>query len=525
MCDKLENSNTTKRGGPDVRPLYSFLPISLLVSAFFSMPARAASCESLGSLALPQTTITSAQSVSAGRFQPPSSPGPTPFRNLPAFCRVVATLKPANDSDIKIEVWMPAEGWNGKFQATGNGGWSGAVNHGALARALALGYAAAGTDTGHSGGRGEFALGHPEKLIDFGYRAVHEMTVKAKAIIAAYYGNGPRLSYWVGCSSGGKQGLKEAQQYPADYDGILAGAPANYWTHLMVGDLWVSQTTLKDPAAYIPKEKYPALHKAALAACDALDGVTDGLIENPMRCRFDPAVLACKDGDSPACLTTPQVESARKIYSGPVNPRTKKQIFPGLEPGSELGWGPLAGGPHPFQIADDHFKYVVFKDPNWDFRTLNLDSHVALTDKIDKGTLNAINPDLRKFLGRGGKMILYHGWNDQLIAPRNTVNYYESMVAKSGGAAKVSQSIRLFMAPGMAHCAGGEGPNTFDALTALDQWVEHGKAPEQIIAAHRADGKVDRTRPWCPYPQVAKYKGSGSTDDAANFVCAPQKGR
>ncbi len=508
-----------------MKPLYSFCAISILIPALSCMPAQGASCESLGSLALPQTTITHARSVPAGRFEPPTPPGPTSFSNLPAFCRVAATLRPSSDSEIKIEVWMPAQDWNGKFQATGNGGWSGAVSYGALARALALGYATAGTDTGHSGGRGEFALGHPEKLIDFGYRAVHEMTVKAKAIIAAYYGNGPRLSYWVGCSSGGKQGLKEAQKFPADYDGILAGAPANYWTHLVTGDLWVSQTTLKDPASYIPREKYPVIHKAALDACDALDGVTDGLIENPMRCRFDPSVLACKDGDGPDCLTKPQVESARKIYSGPIHPRSKKQIFPGLEPGSELGWGPLAGGPNPFRIADDHFKYVVFRNPNWDFKTLNFDSDVALADKIDNGLLNAINPDLRKFLARGGKMILYHGWNDQLIAPRNTINYYENMAAKSGGMAKVSQSIRLFMAPGMAHCSGGEGPNTFDALTALDQWVEHGKAPGRIIAAHSVNGIVNRTRPWCPYPEVAKYKGSGSIDDAASFACVREKER
>jgi feruloyl esterase len=487
-------------------------------------PAAAASCESLTSLTLPDTTITLAQPVAAGEFTAPAGAanapgGPAPFKGLPAFCRVAATLKPTSDSDIKIEVWMPASGWNGKFQAVGNGGWSGAIVYGPLARALAHGYATASTDTGHTGGSGSFALGHPEKLIDFGYRAVHQMTVEAKAIIAAFYGNGPKLSYWVGCSSGGKQGLKEAQRFPGDYDGIVAGAPANYWTHLMTGQLWAAHATLKDPASYIPPSKYPMINKAVLEACDALDGVADGVIENPARRRFDPKTLLCQEEDGPACLTAPQVEAAKKIYGPSKNLRTGKEIFPGLAPGSELVWGALAGGPKPFAIADDHFKYVVFKDPSWDWRTLNFETDVALADKIDNGTINATDPNLKAFVAHGGKLILYHGWNDQLIAPQNSVNYYKSVEAAMGGASKVSESVRLFMAPGMGHCLGGPGPNAFDAVGALEQWVEKGKAPDQIVASHIVGGKVDRSRPLCPYPQVARYKGSGSTDEAANFEC------
>src|SRR6266404_894259 len=277
-------------------------------------------CEDLSSLKLSDTTITSAQAVAASG-------------DLPASCRVAATLRPSGDSEIKIEVWMPVTeaAWNGKFQANGNGGWSGAIATGELAAALRRGYATAGTDTGHTGGSGSFALGHPEKLVDFAWRAVHEMTEKSKAIILGYYGKPAKFSYWVGCSSGGKQGLKEAQKFPADYDGIVAGAPANYWTHLSASGLWYAQATLSDPAGYIPKEKYAVLRKAVIEKCDAADGVKDGVLENPMRCSFDPKVVQCASDavDQSQCLTAPQVEAARKIYGGPKNPRTGEGIFPG----------------------------------------------------------------------------------------------------------------------------------------------------------------------------------------------------
>ena len=258
------------------------------------------------------------------------------FRDLPAFCRVAATLAPTSDSDIKIEVWLPLSGWNGRLQAVGNGGWSGSIAYPGLASGIRQGYATASTDTGHSGSSGEFVQGHPEKLIDFGYRAVHEMTVTAKAIITAFNGSGPKLSYWNGCSSGGKQGLKEAQRYPADYDGIVAGAPANNWTHLEVGSLWVAQAVHKDEASFIPQAKFALIHKAVLDACDALDGVKDGVLEDPTRCHFDPQALKCAGEDAPTCLTAAQVEAARKIYAPATNPRTGKEIYPGLEPGSEM---------------------------------------------------------------------------------------------------------------------------------------------------------------------------------------------
>jgi feruloyl esterase len=355
--------------------------------------------------------------------------------------------------------------------------------------------------------------------VDFGYRAVHEMTVQGKAIVTAFYRSAPQRAYWAGCSSGGKQGLKEAQRFPEDYDGIVAGAPANYWTHLVASSIWNAQATLNDAASYIPRDMYGVMHAATLAACDANDGVKDGVIENPAQCRFDPASIRCTTGQAAGCLTDAQVDAARKIY-GPVrNPRTGAEIFPGMARGSEMGWGATAGGPRPLGIPEEHFKYVVFKDPNWDFRTFDFDRHLELTDRLDEGLINATDPNLAPFVARGGKLILYHGWNDQLIAPENTINYYRTVVDALGGPEKSAASVRLFMAPGMMHCAGGDGPNTFDMLGALEQWVERGQAPARVVATLEKGGQIVRSRPLCPYPQTARYNGSGSTDDAANFTC------
>jgi feruloyl esterase len=506
--------------------------VIVLSTILLGFPAAAAanSCEGLTALNLPDTIVTLAQSVAAGAFHLPGAVGSNPpaalpevaLGDLPAFCRVALSIKPSTDSDIKVEVWMPASGWNGKFMAVGNGGWAGAISYAVMGAPLVRGYATASTDTGHEGAGGSFAYGHPQKLIDFGYRAVHEMTVKAKTILTAYYDNSPKLSYWNGCSTGGRQGLKEAQRFPADFDGIVAGAPANNWTHLLMQGIWVDQTVRKNEASYIPPSKYLLIHNAVLQACDARDGVKDGALEDPRRCKFDPKVLECKGADSPACLTAPQVASARKLYSSATNPRTKQQIFPGLMPGSELGWA-VPAGPEPVQIPYDYFKYVVFKDPNWDYRTLNFDGDIALADQTDSGTISATDPNLKVFFAHGGKLLQYHGWSDPLISPLNSVNYYESVLEALGGATKVRDSYRLFMIPGMGHCRGGEGLNSFDSISVIEQWVEKGKAPHQIIASRVRDGKRDRTRPLCPYPQVATYEGTGSTDDAQYFVCANEK--
>jgi feruloyl esterase len=495
-----------------MRLLHVVLAASCAVAAAAQTP-----CDRLVSLSFPSVTITAANPVAAGPYRTGNSPAQSGVM-LPAHCRVAAVLAPSSDSHIEMEIWLPASGWNGKFEAVGNGGWAGSINFGAMASALRESYATASTDTGHKSGEtpgGSFAPGHPEKLIDYGYRAIHEMTVASKAIIAAYYGRDPRLSYWNGCSNGGRQGLMEAQRYPDDFAGIVAGAPAANWTGRALGSLWVAQAAHKDEASYIPPAKYPLLHTAVLEACDSLDGVKDGILEDPTRCKFDPGVLRCKDGDGASCLTPPQVEAARKIYMPAATATTREEFYPGLEPGSELGWATYAG-PRPFGIGEDHFKFVVFRNPAWDYRTLNFETDVALAEHIDSGAINALNPDLRAFFAHGGKLLQYHGWSDPQIPPMHSVNYYNSVVKTMG---PVRESYRLFMVPAMQHCSGGPGPDQFNAMAALERWRESGAAPAEIVAAHVTNNRVDLTRPLCPYPQVAQYKGIGSPNDAANFVC------
>jgi feruloyl esterase len=414
------------------------------------LPLAAATCESLSSLAIPHTTITLAQSVAAGEFALPAGtpagfPGaPAPnFKDVPAFCRVSAIARPTSDSEIKIEVWMPAaSAWNGKFRGTGNGGLGGNLSFPGLATAMHGGFATAGENTGHENGS-TYALDHPEKIVDFGDRAAHEMTITAKASIAAFYGSAPKLSYMDECGGGSIAALKEAQKYPDDYDGVVVGGFAAHLTHHTFAQMWIWQATHKDAASFIPPAKFPAIHEAALAACDAKDGVKDGVIEKPTTCKFDPGVIECKGPDSNTCLTAPQVEAARKLYAGPKNPRTGEQIYSPVYPGSELGWGQLTGDA-PIFIATDFFKYFVFKDPNWDYKTrpINFDSDLALADKPANLPVNAIDPDIKKFAARGGKMILWGGWNDAGVPPLEVVNYYNNVV-KTIGAKTAMSAVRL----------------------------------------------------------------------------------
>ena len=429
--------------------------VSATMSVGAAAPLTSASCETIASRALPDTTITSAQVMPAGTFAPPGAQPNASLRDLPSFCRVAATLKPSSDSDIKVEFWLPAANWNGKFQAVGNGGWAGSINYAAMGDALKRGYATSSTDAGHQGGGGPW-MSRPEKLIDFGYRAVHEMAVKGKVLTATYYGDSPRLSYFNGCSGGGRQGFIEAQRFPADFDGIIAGAPALNTTGRAAFSMSIAQALHKDEAGYIPPAKYSLIHDAVLNACDAADGVKDGVLENPRACHFDPKVLECKTGDSAMCLTAPQVESARKTYTALVNPQTRQEIFPGLEPGSEAGWGTF-GSAQPFGLGLQMYQYMVFRDPNWDYRTLNFDRDMARTSEIENGAINALDPNLKSFFARGGRLIHYHGWADPQIMPMSSVNYYKSVLEKMGGAANVQANYRLFMVPGMAHCGGGDG--------------------------------------------------------------------
>jgi feruloyl esterase len=496
-----------------------------LFAAALSLPAmpapavaEAGSCSDLAKMVLPHSTITVAASVPAGAFTPDGRGESGDFTALPAFCRVAATLTPTSDSDIKIEVWLPASGWNGKFQAVGNGAFSGAIAYPAMGRALARGYAAASTDTGHVGNTATFALGHPEKLVDFGWRAVHEMTVASKAVVAAHFGAAPKFSYWNGCSAGGRQAMAEAQRFPADFDGIIAGAPGLDWTGRAAQAVRIAQALDANPAARLLQPQRQLLHRVVVDACDALDGVKDGLIENPARCTFDPAVLQCKSAGDTGCLSAAQVETVRLIYSPVKNEKTGREI-PGLLPGSELGWTDTGWTASARATGLDQFRFIVFANPSWTVQQFNARADIARADDVNGDIVNALDPNVKPFIDRGGKLIQYHGWSDPQISPGNSVQYYARAVEASGGAAKVSASYRLFLAPGMGHCAGGEGPNTFDMVSALEQWVEAGTAPDQIQASHATNGRIDRTRPLCPYPQVAAYKGSGSIDEAASFAC------
>ncbi|MCZ2148286.1 MAG: tannase/feruloyl esterase family alpha/beta hydrolase [Bryobacterales bacterium] len=514
-----------------------FVPFTraVLFLAVGMVPIRAATCESLTSLKFPDATIALAQTVEAGAFTPPGAADP--IKNVPAFCRVTGVMRPSPDSDIRFEVWMPASGWNGKFQGVGNGGFAGSISYGGMAAPLARGYATASTDTGHSGGDASWALGRHEKLIDYGYRGIHEMTVKAKAIVEAFYGKAPSKSYFASCSNGGRQALMEAQRYPGDYDGIISGAPANAFTLIGIGFVWNEQALLKDPASYIPPAKLKTIESAVLAACDARDGAADGLLEDPRQCHFDAGTLLCKGEDSGDCLTAPQVETLRKIYEGPKDPKGKS-IFPGFVPGGETGrggWGAWINSAEPdkslqYFFGTQMFKNMVFENPSWDFRTMNYDKDVALIQKKLAPILNSTDANLKPFDARGGKLILYHGWCDAALTPLNTINYYKEVVAKVG-AKKAARFVRLYMAPGMQHCGGGPGPDPFwgrgagkadarnDLTLALERWVEDGVAPTTITASKLEGGKVVRTRPLCPYPQVARYKGSGSLDEAESFGC------
>lgn len=542
-----------------MRRMFGFAPVALLAGfAAAAAEAQAAtpSCEQLASLALEKAKVTSPQTVAAGAFVPPANLAPwlagdpSLYKKVPAFCRVMVEARPSADSDIKIEVWLPLTGWNGRFRGQGNGGFAGEIDYRAMAAAVGLGYATAGTDTGHSasGTDARWALGHPEKVIDFGYRAIHEMTLTAKAAAKAFYGNEARHSYFASCSNGGRQALMEAQRFPGDYDGILAGAPANYWTHLLTSALFDAQVTTVDEASYIPSSKLPAIARAVNVACDGTDRVTDGVIDDPRQCRFDPAAMLCKDGDAATCLTSAQATALKKLYEG-ARHADGRGIFPGFLPGAEEGqggWGTWITGPAPgrallFAFANGFFANMVYEQSDWDYKTATLPAALKAAEDKHARMLDATDPNLKPFKDRGGKLILWHGWNDPAISALNTIDYYESVV-RAMRPDDVGSFLRLYMAPGVQHCADGPGPNSFgqsgdtrssdprrSLQFALEKWVEDGAAPTAIVATRYAgesattgpaDGEARATRPLCPYPQTAAFKGTGDTNDASNFTCA-----
>ena len=520
-------------------PAHIFFVALPLVAVLPAPRASAASCEGLVALKLPNTTITAAESVRTGTFTPPYG---NPIDKLPGFCRIAGVIQPTNDSYIHFEVWLPAADWNEKFLGVGNGGFAGSIDYGSLARNVKRGYSTAATDTGHEGDAvdASWAFRHPEKVIDFGYRALHATTENAKLIIQSFYSRPPRRSYFDSCSDGGREALMEAQRFPDDFDGILAGAPANFWTHMVASGIDVGQAMYRNPAAYISDIKLPAITRAVLAACDLQDGAKDGIINDPLHCRFDPSVLLCHGTESRTCLTSPQITALKKLYAGGQDSHGN-QIFPGFIPGGEnSGWaqwivGPGPGGSAGTAYGENYFRYMVFEDPTWNALTANVDLAEKRADEKTARALNATDPDLSRFQARGGKLILYHGWNDPAISPLNTINYYNS-VLKVEGTQQAESFVRLYMIPGMQHCLGGPGASSFGQLgttttkgqehgiyAALEEWVEKNTPPGDVIGTKYIDDSPAKgamlTRPICPYPQVAKYNGSGAVTDSASFVC------
>jgi feruloyl esterase len=478
-----------------------------------ALPDAGARCSSLQLPRGLKGQMLQRQLVAGGTFQPEAGAALT---QLPAFCRVVAMLAPTPQSEIRVEAWLPVEQWNGKLLGVGNGGFSGSIAHAALGDGLKRGYAAASTNTGHEGGSGRFALGQPQKVIDFGYRAVHEMTLAAKHWVRDFNARPASHAYWNGCSAGGRQGLQSAQRYPQDYDGIVAGAPALDWTGRASSALRVAAAVREKPDSMLDAAALDLLHRGALAACDADDGAVDGVISDPPRCRFDPAVLQCAEGRGSACLSPSQVVAARAVYSSPKNAATGRSIT-GLFPGSEKGWATWAGAA-PFTTAVDHFRYIVNGDAAWLPAAFQFDRDAPRAEAQDANTVNALDPDLRAFFRSGGKLIQYHGWSDPQISPGASPQYYDSVVDRLGGLKKVQQSHRLFMVPGMAHCSGGDGADRFDMLGALEGWVEQGRAPDAIPAQRVREGRVDRTRVLCAYPAVPRYQ-AGNPDEATSYRC------
>lgn len=490
------------------------LPLLALCASAPCWSAGVSQCAQLAALNLPSVKIARAQVLGAAAPLPML---PRAASHVPV-CRVAATLRPVPDSHIKIEVWMPLAHWNGKFIGLGTGGWGGQIPYEDLATAIARGYAAAASDTGHEDpkGSGEFAIGHPEQVIDFSYRAIHEMTRAGKAIVSAFYGRAARPNYFNGCSTGGREGLIEAQRYPLDYNAILARSPDTSITREDANDLWATLALTRTPESALSNQDFRLLHAAVLAKCDALDGVRDGVIENPLACHFDPQVLRCAAVKNPECLSDPQIEAVRAIYSGPRHPLTGELIFPGFEPGSELSWSHLADES---EAATTSYSYLVFQDQDWDFHRFDLAHDVEQADALLDDSLNASQPDLNAFADAGGKLLMTHGWGDTAIPPRGSVQYYELALDGLQGNPKGADAVRLFMVPGMFHCGGGDGPSEFDGLGALERWFEDQEVPEQLTAARRVAGKIVATHLLCAYPATAHYQGHGNTADALNFSC------
>jgi feruloyl esterase len=528
--------------------------LSITTAAVFTLalasPCRAASCEDLINLKLPNTVIKSAQQFGPGEF---SAPGRAKQADFPAFCRVAASVKPAPDSDIGVEIWLPIDQWRGVFHGNGNGGYAGSLSSGyaGMEAGLRRGYASAATDMGTAPAstlNGDPLIGHPQKWKDWGMLSTHVMTETGKAIVKAFYGDDAKHSYFTGCSTGGQQGLIEAQYYPEDYSGILVGAPVidRTWGHALA--IWDYMSANLLPGHKLSDAKLALLHQSALSACAAKSNglSTDPFISDPPACKFDPAELTCKGADSDSCLTAAEVQTAKDFYSGPVN-RAGHATYYGWEPGSEApgrsGWGFAEAGSNGEPAFDGLFKWVF--GPGWDWHKFDFDRDMPKIDAELGPALNGVTRgDVSRFRARGGKLVMYQGWADTLVAPAQTLAFYNKLGKQFGGTSKEQEFVRLFMAPGVVHCGGGDGPSAFnsanggarkppsdkpeeDLFAAMTHWVEEGVPPMQVVAAKYVDDApakgIAMKRPLCAYPQKAWYKGSGDTNDASNFTCSVEK--
>jgi feruloyl esterase len=527
----------------------------------YSMPAALylqaqSNCSRLTDLPLEDAKVLSATMISEAELPPVAGQKPVDVAHVAAHCEVKAVATPTTDSEIHFEVWLPLpSAWNGKFMQLGSGGWGGTISRRGMVTPLNRGYAVASTDDGHDAkldGTGKFTVGHPEKLIDFGYRAIHQTSLQTRLILHSFYGKPQQHAYFVGCSDGGREALMQVERFPEDFDGVVAGAPANHWTHQFTGFIWNERALFASGKNILPGEKLPLVESAELKACDGLDGVRDGLIDDPRACHFDPSVLQCKSGDGPDCLTAAQVGAVKKIHSGPKDPGTGEQIYPGYEPGTEAedsSWKDWILSGRQADFGNSNFSDATYENPNWNWRTSNLHDDLLLAQAKVAPYVDSYNPDLRSFRDHGGKLIQYHGWGDAAVAPEDSINFYTNVSdflatyadPRDQDKQPVDSFYRLFMVPGMSHCWGGAGTGSFgnevfpapgvpqdadhDVVLALDRWVVDRIAPDRIIATRTKDQPPSMatpgtmTRPLCPYPQTAHYKGSGSINDAASFEC------
>lgn len=500
---------------------------------------KACDTAALAAVQLQGASVKSAAEVPAGSYTPPGTT--RALDNLPAFCRIQASATPTSDSLINFELWVPqGTAWNGKLVTTGNGGYSPALNYGDMAYAMRQGYAVAGGDTGHQSADPNemfWGVGDPEKIADWGTRSIHAITVPTKTLVAELRAQPAKRAYYYGCSTGGHQGYAQMQRYPEDFDGVIAGAPGNNRTRLNVEFLHrflSNRATGTNGPVILTAAKAALITPAAVVACDTLDGVADGVIEDPRACtadKFNVTSLQCTGADAADCLTAEQVAVAQKIYAGPKNPRTGAQLYPGLVVGSEAGWSAYWGGTEP--VRADYWRLWAFENPQWNWWTFDYDRDVSFTEARLGPLVDQVNADLAAFKARGAKAIVYQGWQDPVVNALDTIAYVDKVTALQGAQAETDKFMRLFLVPGMGHCSGGSGATNFgnqgapapvadadhDLLMALDRWVESGAAPERIVASRVSGGATVRTRPLCPYPKKAVYLGSGSTDDAASFSC------